>query len=416
MSQLVTPPLRGLSLSAAAPPDTDRTWAEEIHPFPLPLTVAGHELTIFVESPPLFEAVLADMERAQKRLWVETYIFVDDTTGKRVAEVLKTKAKAGLDVRVMYDAVGSFATPNAFFLDLQRAGVKIHAFHSVGEAFARFAPLRLLNRRNHRKLIIVDDEVGYFGGMNIVDQSGERPGLPRRKLPFSAGWRDVHLRLRGPQQAEMAESFERSWTQSTGGKVTAKPRPYRKGKLRTNGESIQFFDSGPGRRNTRAARVFMELFTKARQRILVSMAYFLPIGRVLGRLLQARRKGVRVRVVVPASSDVPIVQRACRHLCNLLVKRGFMVYERQRQMLHSKAMVIDDEWSVVGSCNLDPRSLWINSEFLAVIHSRRFAHALTKIIRYEISHSDRLTHRDVKATGWWQRSIDRMAWSLRWWL
>jgi cardiolipin synthase len=381
------------------------------------MEVAGHELKLYVESPPMFQAMLADIRQARKRIWIETYIFINDNIGKELADLLKEKARAGVDVRVMYDTVGSYATPQAFFEDLRRHGVQIHAFHSFGEAFSRLGVLlRVLNRRNHRKLTIIDDEVGYFGGMNIVDQSGERPGQPRRKMPLSAGWRDVHVRLKGPQQAELAESFDRSWRQARGEKVPPRPRAYRRGKLATNGESIQFFDSGPGIKNTRAARVFMELFGRARKRILLSMAYFLPIGRVLGRLLKARRRKVRVRIVVPAASDVPVVQRACRYLSNLLVKRHFMIYERQRQMLHSKCMVVDDEWSVVGSCNLDPRSLWINREFLAVIHSRRFAAALTHIIRYEISQSRRYTHRDVKAQSRWQRLVDQLAWSLRWWL
>ena len=395
----------------------DHNWAVEAHPFPLPMMVAGQALTLFVESPPLFEAVIADMAQATKRIWVETYIFVNDTIGTRIGELLKAKAKEGLDVRLMYDTVGSYATPATFFHDLQRSGVKVHAFHSFGEAFRRISVLfRTLNRRNHRKLIVIDDDVAYFGGMNVVDQSGEQTGQPRRRLPVSAGWRDVHLRLQGKRQADLAESLERSWLQATGQKVQAKPRTYRKGELTQNGENLQFFDSGPGLRNTRAARVFLQLFRRARQRILISMAYFLPTGRVLGELLKARRRNVRVRVVVPAASDVAVVKRACRYLCNMLIKRRFMIYERQHQMLHSKCMVVDDEWSIVGSCNLDPRSLWINREFICVIRSPRFAHALSQIIRYEIDQSDRFTHRDVKAQRWWHRLVDRFAWALRWWL
>lgn len=380
------------------------------------LSVAGQELLLFVESPPLFEAMLVDMRRAKKRIWLETYIFAQDAVGKEVASVLKAQARAGLDVRLIYDAVGCFGASPGFFADLERAGVHVHAFHALGEALYRFSLLRILNRRNHRKLLVIDEHVAYFGGMNIVDQSGERSDLPRRKLPVSGGWRDVHLRLCGPQQAELAESFLRSWLQAKGQRVPEKALSYRLGHLAQGAESIQFFDSGPGRKHTRAARVFLQLFQQARERILLSMAYFLPIGRVLGHLLKARKRGVRVRVVVPASSDVPLVQRATRYLNHLLIKRRVQIYERQRQMLHSKAMVVDDEWSVVGSCNLDPRSLWINYEFLAVIHSRRFARALKEIIRFEMAHSVRFTHRTVRALPWWQRLLDRLAWSLRWWL
>src|SRR5207245_4576415 len=138
-----------------------------------------------------------------------------------------------------------------------------------------------------------------------------------------------------------------------GKKVPRRSRSYRKGQLATAAESIQFFDSGPGPKHTRALRVFHRLLSMARKRITLSMAYFLPVGRVLRALLRAHRRGVFIRVVVPAQSDVPVVQRATRCLYGRLLRRRFHIYERQVHMLHSKVMVVDDEGSVLGSCTLD---------------------------------------------------------------
>ena len=146
------------------------------------------------------------------------------------------------------------------------------------------------------------------------------------------------------------------------------------------------------------------------------MAYFLPVGGVLRDLLCAHRRGVWIRVVVPGDSDVPLVQCATRHLCSYLLRRRFHLYERQLNMLHSKVMVVDDEWTVVGSCNLDARSLWINREFLAVVHSRVLAQAMKDIIRYEIERSARLRLRDYAQFGWWRRLAAQLAWAFRWWL
>src|SRR5437868_4688727 len=129
--------------------------------------VAGHELTIFLQSAPLMEAMTADIAGAKTRVWLESYIFADDAAGQQVALALCERARAGLDVRVLYDGLGSIRTSAAFFERMTLAGVKVHAFHTIWQAMREFAFLRVLNRRDHRKLLIVDETIAYFGGMNI---------------------------------------------------------------------------------------------------------------------------------------------------------------------------------------------------------------------------------------------------------
>jgi cardiolipin synthase len=380
------------------------------------LSVAGNNLTLFVETPPLVAAMLRDIHGARQRVWLESYIFLDDAAGQAVADALAERARAGLDVRVHYDAIGCMSVSSVFFQHLEEAGVKVHAFHSFWEIFRRFPALRFLNRRNHRKLLVVDDRVAYFGGMNLVDQSGIHTYAEMEALPASAGWRDVHVRLTGPQADEVAESFERSWRMAHGLPVPRRPRPYRQARLARGEESIQFFDSGPGGKNTRAARLFVRLIRGAKRTLTFAMAYFLPVGRVLRELIRAHKRGVFIRVVVPGESDVPIVQRATRHLYARLLRKRFHIYERQRSMLHSKVLVVDDEWCVLGSSNLDARSLWYHYEFLAVIRSRNLARALDEIVNDEIAQSHRITLRECLARSRWQRLLDRLAWSVRWWL
>ncbi|HXG12195.1 MAG TPA: phospholipase D-like domain-containing protein [Gemmataceae bacterium] len=371
--------------------------------------VAQNELTLFVESPAAIAAMVDDIRSARTRVWLESYIIADDTAGQAVAEALKERARAGVNVRVLYDPIGSRATPAAFFRDLAHAGVEVHAFNPLWEGLRRFSLLRLLNRRNHRKLLVIDDRIAYFGGMNIVDTS-------TAATVESPGWRDVHVRLCGPQQPEVALSFERSWRLAHGERVERRPRGYRRALLSSGAESIQFFDSGPGMRHTRAGRLYARLFRAARRCIRMSMAYFVPVGRVLRELLRAHRRGVFIQVVVPGQSDIPLVQRATRHLYTRLLRRRFHIYERQRNMLHSKATVVDDQWTVIGSANLEARGLWINLEFLAVIHSRELARVVTQIIQAEIDQSHRMRLRDYCRRSWWDRLLDRLAWSLRWWL
>src|SRR5262245_8657784 len=307
--------------SSTAPPSPLAPRPSPLVSSPLtsPLRAAGHVLTLSVESAPLVAAMLRDIQTARERVWLESYIFLDDSAGQAVAGALEERARAGLDVRVHYDAIGCLSTPSMFFLHMKEAGVQVHAFHSFWEVFWRFPALRWLNRRNHRKLLVIDDGTAYFGGMNLVDQSGIHTYAELEVLPVSAGWRDVHVRMVGPRAAEAAESYERSWKLAKGLPVQRRPRQYRQARLAGESESIQFFDSGPGAKHTRAARIFIRLMRGARHTLTFAMAYFLPVGRVLRELLRAHKRGIFIRVVVPGESDVPVVQRATRHLYGRLL-------------------------------------------------------------------------------------------------
>ena len=142
----------------------------------------------------------------------------------------------------------------------------------------------------------------------------------------------------------------------------------------------------------------------------------MPIGRVFRELLRARKRGVRVRVIVPGHSDVKVVQWAFSHFYEFLLKRGIRIYERKDRMLHSKAMIVDGKWSVIGSCNLDARSLLLNLEFFAVIHAPQLAQALRRICLEDIRNSVRVNAAYCSRRSWWQRLRDRTAWALRKWL
>ncbi len=383
--------------------------AAEVH-------VAGNDLALFVQSWPMIERMIEDINAAGERVWLEVYIFAGDAAGRRVAEALARQARAGRDVRLLYDALGSQGTPPALFAELAAAGVKVHAFHSLLYALRNWSFLEILNRRNHRKLLVVDDRIAYFGGMNIIETAPPRRTEPREAAEIG-GWRDVHVRMTGPQVADVAESFDRSWQRAHHEPIDRRPRAYRRVRLpRGSQDFIRFYDSGPGLNFSRAVRVFTRLIGLARDRVLLSMAYFLPTGRVLRTIYRAGRHGAGITVIVPGVSDVPLVQRATRFLYEQLLKRDVAIFERQRSMLHSKLMVVDDRYTVVGSCNLDPRSLEINLEFLAVIRSKEMAAAAARICDEELAASRRVTIDDVNQHSLWQRLLDRLAYLFRWWL
>ncbi len=421
--------------------------ANETPAAPRTLSVAHHQLTLFVESPPLLTAMLTDIRSATRRVWLETYIFADDSFGRLIAQALNEKARQGIDVRLHYDALGCSATPQKIFDNLARAGVTLHAYHSYGEAFRRFRPFTLLNRRNHRKLLIIDDAIAYFGGMNITDTLEPLPSAPHRRHlqdvpppphgetsptapphPSPAlGWRDMHIRLHGPQQADLAHSFQRSWLLARHETATRESRRTARKSFRASlrqlsatadphQESIRFFDSGPTLRYAVAGRVYARLLRRAHHSVILAMAYFLPIGSVMRNLLRAHRRGARIRIIVPGLSDVPVVQRATTYLYDRLLRRGLRIYERQNRMLHTKAMVVDDLYSVIGSANMDPRSIYFNLEFLAVIRSRPFANAVAELLRDEQKQSRRITRADTRALSLLQRLLNAGAWLFRWWM
>ncbi len=388
---------------------------------PKVLTVAGQELTVFVEWPALRDSLMRDIRSARRRIWVETYIFFNDAGGKLIANALKEKARHGVDVRVMYDAVGSLGVPAAFFNEMIAAGVKVHCFHRLAEALlSRSGLLTILNRRNHRKLIVIDDAAGYFGGMNIVDNTmADNARVARDKLPTSAGWRDVHVRLAGDRVRELAESFEHSWRRAHNELFLRRRRKYRRAPLPSSAdpaESIRFFDSGPIYKFSRVGRIYSRLLRSARHTVYISMAYFIPVGFPQRALLSARKRGVRVRIIVPEKSDVKLVKWASAYLYDKMIRRGFRIYERQSRMLHSKMIVVDDQWTAVGSANFDPRSFYINREFVAVIRSQRFAAIMKDICLYEMHRSHHITQRECLAVPWYKRLGHTLAWSLRWWL
>jgi len=385
---------------------------------PATVQVAGHEMTLFAESPPLIEAMVADIRSARARVWMESYILANDAAGQAVIAAMVDRAKAGVEVRLMVDALGSFSSPNSLFAPLLAAGGQVHFFHALGQTLRGPRFLQTFNQRNHRKLLIVDDTIAYFGGMNVVDQRGihSTADAKARQLPASAGWRDVHVRLVGPRQHELAATFDWLWRRVHHLPNEKRPPWPVKEMLRARQDAIFFFDSRPAFKRRRPQRVFVPLIRQADREITLCMAYFLPTGSVLRELIRARRRGVRVRVIVPEQSDVKLVQWATRHYYEYLLKRGIRIYERQDRMLHSKAMVIDGRWSVIGSCNLDPRSLLLNLEFFAAIYSKEMATSLNQICRDEMRESVPVRAADVRARHCGQRFRDRVAWAFRKWL
>jgi cardiolipin synthase len=309
----------------------------------------GNRVQLLRDGIATFPAMLDAIAGAKKHVNLASYTFAGDATGRIFAAALSEKAKAGVEVNVLYDAIGSGDTPAALFESMAQAGVNTVEYHPVRPWRARWGWWR----RDHRKILVVDGEVGFAGGINIADsyQPAEKGG---------GGWRDTHVKVEGPVVSDLQRFFIAVWRRAGGRRLDKKAYLPVLGMpgvspARVVGNTLLW--------NRWAIRkAALNAFRAARTRIWIANAYFLPDGPILGELMRARGRGVDVRVMVPGRSDVPITAAATRSYFQLLLDEGIRVFQWNGPMLHAKTMVVDGVWSAVGSFNLDRWSLANNLE------------------------------------------------------
>lgn len=369
------------------------------------VTVGPTRVALLKDGRQTYPAMLEAIANARRTICLETYVFRDDTTGLRFVHALIERANAGVEVLVMYDHWGSELAVETL-AHLAEAGVKVLGFRPV-----RFATLgrvvARLRRRNHRKSLIVDGEVGFTGGLNIANDYAD-PALG------GGGWRDTHVRVVGPTAMELELLFLETWRRQKGpafdkSKFVRTP-PANCARIRVVGNDFA--------RDTKAIRrEYTQAFTSARERIFLTHAYFLPPARMLKDLMAAARRGVRVAVILAATTDVQLVLWGARWLYPRLLRAGIEVWEwKEGRVLHAKTAVVDGLWSTVGSSNLDPLSLRQNLEVNAVIVDETFGSALEGLFEDDLSRCERVTAQTVAGYGVISRALSWLAFRLRRWV
>lgn len=345
---------------------------------------AGNEVEIFSDGTSKFDRLEADIRNAKRYIHIQYYIIEDDQIGKRICNALMERAQAGVKVRVIYDHIGSIHVSNKFFKAMKEAGVEVHPFFRV--TFPPFATR--INWRNHRKLCIIDGEVGYIGGMNIADRY-----INGGKF---AKWRDTHLRITGPAVAALQLSFAVDWnfmgqpllTES----IESTPSPD------ADSAGMQMLTSGPTSEWSNIALLLLKAVGNAKKRIYIQTPYFLPPESLLRALQAAALARVDVRIMMPRRSDSLILTYASYSYINECLRAGVKMYLYEGGMLHSKTMVVDDDFSSVGSANIDFRSFEHNFESNMFIYSHKVNAELTRIFLADIEESHR-----VKEAEWRKR-------------
>jgi cardiolipin synthase len=322
--------------------------------------VGGDAVRLLRDGAEAFPVMLDAIDRAEREVLLEMYWIGADAVGSRFRGALAAAARRGAKVRVIHDAVGSFGVDDAWWRPLLDAGGRVALYRSLSPLHPRFSFARVA-MRDHRKVLVVDGQHGFTGGINLAS-----PWLPA--AAGRRGWRDDMVELRGDTTQELRTLFFRNWRKLTTEQPPGDVRPLsrrRKGPVWVLASQW---------RTLRSMHLeYVVRIGRARSRIDIANPYFVPDRRVRRALFNAVRRGVRVRVVVPDKSDVAVVQFAVEALFDTLLRHGVEVWAMEGAMLHSKTAIIDDDFATIGSYNLDERSWLKNLELNLAIEDADFA-------------------------------------------
>ena len=334
----------------------------------------GNSVELLKNGKRIFPSMLAAIKAAKKTINLEFYIYWDGEIGRMFAEALAERARAGVHVKVILDAVGSATMSRSLINFLMRNGIDVEWYHPI-----RWYTLSRANHRTHRKLLIVDGEVGFSGGVGIADDwLGDADAKDH--------WRDTVARVEGPVVTQMQFAFMDNWVKSRGELLTGLdyfPRLERRGN-----HVAQVIKSSPSEGSSTVKLLYIISIVAAQKSIYISNAYFVPDRDTIRALEGAVRRGVDVRVIVPGEyTDVPIVRHAGRLAYEMLLRKGIRIFEYQPTMMHAKTMVVDGTWSTIGSSNFDDRSFRLNDEVNVNIYDEGIAKEMETMFMEDLAHS-----------------------------
>ena len=324
-----------------------------------------------------FTALIAALQRAARTIHMEYYIFRDDRIGRTIADILVRKARAGLEVRVIYDAVGSSGMSRALLRRMSDAGIDIHPFEPL--RFPWFTSRS--TRRNHRKIVVTDGRVAFLGGINIAKYYLDGDSMGK--------WRDEHLRIEGDAVADLQRLFLADWAHVRGERLDPARCIARHTVRRRLPLQVSWAGEGPTR--TTLAEAFATTIMTARERIRLCTPYLLPPVVLFEALRMAARSGVRVEAMIPAYSDSRIADRIADSYIEDLLDAGIRLYRYENGFLHAKLLLADDRIASIGTANLDYRSLADNWEVTVFIRDRRTVEELSTTFDKDLASCRRIT-------------------------
>ena len=346
-----------------------------------PGIVGGNEVTELLNGDQIFPPMLAAIKAARHSVTFETYIYWSGDIGKAFADALSERARAGVPVHVLLDWVGSAKMEESYLTEMKAAGVQIEKFHKP-----HWYNWARMNNRTHRKLLVVDGQVAFTGGVGIAPEWTGNAQDPDH-------WRDSHYLVRGPAVAQMQATFLDNWLKVTG-RVLHGDR-YFPPLAPVGNQRAQMFSSSPSSGSESMQLMYHLAITAAERSIDLSVAYFVPDPLTHKLLMDALERGVRVRLVTPGEhTDTETVKAASRATWGPLLKAGAEIYEYKPTMYHCKVMIVDQLLVSVGSTNFDNRSFRLNDEANLNVYDARFAQRQTQVFEDDIRQSRRVTYED----------------------
>ena len=382
-----------LKRSVGAPDILERYTAviESVSESPL---TKGNKVTLLVDGAPTYAAMFKAIENASDHINIETYIMedIEDETGRKLADLMLQKQAEGVQVNLIYDSLGSYTTPAAFFQRLRDGGIQVVEFNPINPLKAR-GKWRLA-KSDHRKILIVDGKVAIAGGINISQVYTSGLSGRRDKEAVQMPWRDTDVQIEGPAVAEFQKLFLDTWQNQKGAKL-----PERKyfPALKEEGQAlVRVLGSTPGEANRLTFIMYVAAITFAEKSLHMTNAYFAPDSQTVEALTDAAKRGVDVKIILPGTTDSSLAQFAGEYFYSGLLKSGVKLYKRRNVLLHAKTLVIDDVWSTVGSTNMDFWSFSSNDEVNAVILSREFAITMEEMFAGDLAESDQVRWEEWK--------------------
>lgn len=333
---------------------------------------------LFTTGKDFFDSMFAEVEKARKYVHVEFYIFNSDTIGTKFIEILKRKAKEGVKVRVIIDDVGSWLMRKSSVREMRAAGIEIYCFLKVGLP----AINSKVNYRNHRKIVVIDGDVGYTGGMNVADRyvEGSKWGA----------WRDTHLRIEGEAVHGLQRVFLSDWYFVSRSLLSDDPLYYPTPDSPSGNSLVQVVSSSPDSEWESIMQTFFMAIAQARNYIYLQTPYFLPNQTIVNALQCAALGGVDVRIIIPRHSDASFALKSSMTYIDEMLNAGVKVYFFEEGFIHSKTIVIDDNLSTVGSANMDFRSFEQNFEINTWIYDPEFAQTMKNIFLADLEKSSQI--------------------------
>jgi len=358
-----------------------------------PVPLSGNKLEILEDGDAYFPAMLAAIHGAKKTVNFQAYILYSDSTGRTFRDALIERARAGVEVRVLLDGVGSgWSLNNSDVRMMKEASCKFAYYHPLLSW-----RIDRTNRRSHRRVLVVDGKVGFTGGVGFADEWSGHAQDPKH-------WHDVQVRVEGPLVSTLQNAFEEHWIKTFGETLSGAdqfPALAPAGEMKAQLIASHSFSMAPVPLTQATA------FAAAEKRIWITNAYCAPSDDQVDLLVNAVRRHVDVRLIVPGPhNDQPLTKSAGRTAYGRMLEGGVRIFEYQPTMIHTKAMVIDGIFALVGSSNLDPRSSEINEELDLAVYDPAFGREMEAMFERDLSHSTEYTLEQFKNRSLWERTTE----------